>query len=250
MGRVFNFPHKSFEDAPLAVEELSQNQAVALTSQILDVTVAGYSKQFEGSGKPLPEGTFAARYLTPATQERFRSERIPHVYDAGGSYYVVRKPAQGPGEEPQLVSYLKDMPAPEAYGGRYPGQQALAEVVTRPEYWGEGLASAALYARYSQFDARSDKPVALEAFYDSDRSGRASGSGRSINDWYRQLSFRADHIAGPADALEFEGGLALPCYYMTTEEGLTASGIANQLLHHTDSLGRPSGLQDMYVTAG
>jgi GNAT superfamily N-acetyltransferase len=205
------YPENRRDGRPsLIVDQLSQQQAVALAPKFLQLIVGAYHKQFEGTGKPLPDGVFEAMYGNRAAVKRWRQEVIPGVFRRGGGYSVAYV-----GDT--IVGSLKTLPGDAIGPRRFRGKVGIAEVLVDPTRQRQGTGAALLHACFSN----ADNPKAgamLDAFV-----------GSSVNTWYRKLGFKPEQLSDPLELSKGDQEYVLPCQYYVSERRLTVAGIAERL---------------------
>ncbi|HEV2403639.1 MAG TPA: GNAT family N-acetyltransferase [Candidatus Saccharimonadales bacterium] len=190
-------------------ELLSESQADELAPAMFGLVVAAYSNQFEGAGRPLPEGIFAAKYNNPDAIEQLRHDMIPRNFQRDGSYYGIRDP-----ENPnRLISMLKILPG-EHVEERFSGMVGIAEILTDPEHQGRSYAASLLHT-YLKYHADQNVRVMLESF-----------AGNEVNEWYRRLGFVDEHAS---EDFQLDSEHALPMRYMVTPEGFTVADMVRIL---------------------
>ena len=214
---LVEYPNVEVDARSIYVETLSKPKARALAPQLYGLIVRSYSPQFEGNGKPLPSGTFAARYGLDHLDSEARAQRLAQFddrikrhYRRGGSYHAVHHPTQAG----RVIGSLKVLPGHKVEK-RFAGYFGLAEILVDPEVQGRGVGAALLHAGItvgSQHEVRPNQPAMLDAF-----------DGSSVNNWYVNLRFQPEQ---PSGELRLDDDHALPTTYYATAPGITLMGVA------------------------
>lgn len=203
------YPQLRLDNGPVVVESLQLEAARELAPAIVGLIVQSYSAQFEGPGRPLPNGTFAAKYQNDAAVKRFQNQVIPRIFELGGAYSVIREPA----DPSQLVASLKTLPGGTAEK-RFVDMIGIAEILTHPGRQQHGYGSALLHAYFGHHNLPKHSKAMLDAF-----------EGSPVNNWYTSLGFRPEKLSGK---LELNDRDSLPTRYYVTEEGLTIASIVER----------------------
>ncbi len=213
------YPNKLLAGEPVAVDILSEVDAVAASDMIITLVIRGYSAGQEGPGRPLPTGTFKRTYDNAEARSKLRHKRIPNVYRRSGGYLTIADPF----DPSRLAAVLKTLPG-AAVEPRFVGYQAgIAEIVVDPAWQRQGLGAAALLAYLEHTGLPADAKLMSDVI---DTAPTAP--------WFTQLGIKREQ---PSEPLELVDG-SLPSHYFTSEEGVSVAGVVAAIkANHPDLQG-------------
>ncbi len=220
------------EDFPgYIAERIDWNGTVRWANEIIRLMNSAYTAEvnnpayctIDEAGRPLRAESVHRQYNSVEVRERFLT-RSRDIHERGGRITIIRRP-----NYPEaLLGYSKIGPAPkmtERDGGIYGSYDYeghyVNNVVTNPDFFGQGIGSIALHAGLLASHVESGDPLVLDAMQGNERA----------NSWYRRLGFMPQPEV-PTSTMTFDTQEIPQQYYYAPNAGVVMAHLAG--LHYMD----------------